>query len=312
MHNVQPVRWKWKIDAKDDPSSMRTEEIPVILPREVWDLRARLHKQRVQPWIAPYLQQKSRQAKHPVYDFLFQYYSFRPAQLARWSPGPNVAIEAGQIDDLPGSPKTWERADQGWKVVPFPNARREYLEWAIRFLGTTAMRDPNFCCFGLHEWAMVYREESIRHSDVPLRLSRSAIASVVDSQNLVCTHFDAFRFFTEPARKRNQTALRRETTVEMDQSGCIHVNMDLYRFCYKIAPWIESELLADAFELARFAREIDMRASPYQLREIGFEPIRVETADGRAEYVRFQRKIFERALPIRHRVLAAYRRLLDV
>jgi hypothetical protein len=291
---------------------MRTEEMPVILPREVWDLRARLHRQRVQPWIAPYLQQKSRQAKHPVYDFLFQYYSFRPAQLARWSPGPNVAIEAGQIDDLPGSPKTWERADQGWKVVPFPNARREYLEWAIRFLGTTAMRDPNFCCFGLHEWAMVYREESVRHSDVPLRLSRSAIASVVDSQNLVCTHFDAFRFFTEPARKRNQTALRRETTVEMDQSGCIHVNMDLYRFCYKIAPWIESELLADAFELARFAREIDMRASAYQLREIGFEPIRVETADGRAEYVRFQRKIFERALPIRHRVLAAYRRLLDV
>jgi hypothetical protein len=290
---------------------MRTDEIPAILPREVWERRARLHQQRVQPWIAPYLDQKSRQAKHPVYDFLFQYYSFRPAQLARWSPGPNVTIEAEQIDDLPGSPKSWERTDDGWRVVPFPNARREYLEWAMRFLGTTAMRDPNFCCFGLHEWAMVYREESIRHFEVPLRLDRSAIAAVVDSQNLVCTHFDAFRFFTEPARKRNQTALRRETTVEVDQSGCIHVNMDLYRFCYKIAPWIESELLADAFELARFAREIDMRASPYQLREIGFEPIRVETADGRAEYVRLQRKIFERALPIRHRVLAAYRRLLD-
>jgi hypothetical protein len=87
------------------------------------------------------------------------------------------------------------------------------------------------------------------------------------------------------------------------------MNMDLYRFCYKIAPWIESELLADAFELARFAREIDMRASPYDLREIGFEPIRVETADGRAEYVRWQGKIFERARPIRQRVLAAYRRL---
>jgi hypothetical protein len=264
----------------------------------------------VQPWIAPYLDQKSRQAKHPVYDFLFQYYSFRPAQLARWSPGPNVTIEAEQIEDLPGSPKSWERIDDGWRVVPFPNTRREYLEWAIRFLGTTAMREPNFCCFGLHEWAMVYREEYIRHSKVPLRLDRSAIASVVDSQNLLCTHFDAFRFFTEPARKRNQTALRRETTVEMDQSGCIHVNMDLYRFCYKIAPWIESELLADAFELARFAREIDMRASPYQLRDMGFEPIRVEIADGRAEYVRLQRKVFERARPIRHRVLAAYRRLL--
>jgi hypothetical protein len=290
---------------------MRTDEIPVTLRREVWECRARQHKQRVQPWIAPYLDQKSRQAKHPVYDFLFQYYSFRPAQLARWSPGANVTIEAEQIDDLPGSLKSWEPADDGWRIVPFPNARREYLEWAVRFLAATAAREPNFWCFGLHEWAMVYRDESVRHSNVPLRLDRSAIASVVDSQNLVCTHFDAFRFFTEPAQKRNQTALRRETTVEMDQSGCIHVNMDLYRFCYKIAPWIESELLADAFELARFAREIDMRASPYQLQEIGFEPIRVETADGRGEYVRLQRKIFERARPIRHRILAAYRRLLD-
>jgi hypothetical protein len=290
---------------------MRTDEIPVTLPRAVWECRARQHKQRIEPWITPYLDQKSRQAKHPVYDFLFEYYSFRPAQLARWSPGPNVTIEAEQIDDLPGSPKSWERADDGWRVVPFPDARREYLEWAIRFLATTAAREPNFCCFGLHEWAMVYRDESIRHSNVPLRLDRSSIASVVDSQNLVCTHFDAFRFFTEAARKRNQTPLCRETTVEMDQSGCIHVNMDLYRFCYKIAPWIESELLADAFELARFAREIDMRASPYQLREIGFEPIRVETADGRAEYARLQRKIFERARPIRRQVLAAYQRLLD-
>jgi hypothetical protein len=291
---------------------MRTAatEISVVLPREVWKLRTRLHKQRVQLWVAPYLDQKSRQAKHPVYDFLFQYYSFRPAQLARWSPGPNVAIEVERVEDLPGPPRSWERARYGWSLVSFPVARREYLAWATRFLSATVLREPNFCCFGLHEWAMVYRGDSIRHSEVPLRMDRSMIASVVDSQNLICTHFDAFRFFTEPAQKRNQTALRRETTVEMDQSGCIHVNMDLYRFCYKIAPWIESELLADAFELARFAREIDMRASPYDLREIGFEPIRVETADGRAEYVRWQRKIFERARPIRQRVLAAYRRLL--
>src|SRR5260370_27935071 len=167
------------------------------------------------------------------------------------------------------------------------------------------MRGAGFYCVCLYEWEMDYREDSIRHSKVPLRLDRSEIASVVDSQNLLCTHFDAFRFFTEPARKRNQTALRRETTIEMDQSGCIHVNMDLYRFCYKIAPWIESELLADAFELARFAREIDMRASPYKLEEIGFDPIRVETADGRAEYVRWQRKIAARARPVRPPVLMA-------
>src|SRR6267378_6403085 len=113
---------------------MRTDEIPVILPREVWERCARLHKQRVQPWIAPYLDQKSRQVDHPVYDFLFQYYSFRPAQLARWSPGPNVPIEAERIEDLPGPPKLWERAVGGWRLVAFPIARREYLDWAVRFL----------------------------------------------------------------------------------------------------------------------------------------------------------------------------------
>ncbi|HET9376950.1 MAG TPA: hypothetical protein VFO40_18395 [Chthoniobacterales bacterium] len=284
-------------------------EASVTMPAAVCRHCVQLYKQRVRPWIAPYLQQKSCQAKHPVYDFLFQYYSFRPGQLARWSPGPDVTIEAERIEDLPGSPDSWERAGDGWKLVTFPIARHEYLEWAIRFLETTAGREASFCCFGLHEWAMVYCQESIRHSEVPLRLERSAIVSFVDSQSLACTHFDAFRFFTEPARKRNHAALRRETTTEMDQAGCIHVNMDLYRFCYKIAPWIDSNLLADAFGLARFAREIDMRASPYNLREFGFEPICVETAEGRAEYVRLQRKISEQARPIRDRVLEAYRRL---
>src|SRR5260370_13857739 len=111
------------------------------------------------------------------------------------------------------------------------------------------MRGAGFYCVCLYEWEMDYREDSIRHSKVPLGLDRSAIASVLDSQNLLCTHFDAFRFFTEPARKCNQTALRRETTVEMDQSRRIHVNMDLYLFCYNIAHWIDSEVFADAFDL---------------------------------------------------------------
>ena len=88
---------------------------------------------------------------------------------------------------------------------------------------------------------------------------------------------------------------------------CEHGSLSLL---LQIAPWLDAELLADAFELTRFAREIDMRASPYNLREVGFEPIPVETAEGRAEYVRLQRKVSERARPIRQRVLAAYRRLV--
>ena len=55
----------------------------------------------------------------------------------------------------------------------------------------------------------------------------------------------------------------------------------------------------DCLELAADARELDMRASPYDLRDYGFEPIAIETPAGRAEYVRAQQDIAERAAPLR-------------
>jgi hypothetical protein len=200
----------------------------------------------------------------------------------------------------------WESVQGGQRLKAFPGSRREFVDWAIHFLNSTAERPPNFSCFGLHEWAMVYRQPAIRHQEVPLRLSRPELDAFLESQQLSCTHFDAFRFFSERAKPRNSMQLERTLTAELDQPACIHVNMDLYRFCYKIAPWIESELLADAFALARSARELDMRASPYDLSEFGFEPILIETADGRAQYVRLQREIARLAEPVRGRVLKAY------
>lgn len=69
------------------------------------------------------------------------------------------------------------------------------------------------------------------------------------------------------------------------------------RWAIKIFPFIPSELLADALELAIQAREVDMRASPYDLsmlremkrfqdaeREYGafnLEPIKIETREVR-------------------------------
>jgi hypothetical protein len=52
-------------------------------------------------------------------------------------------------------------------------------------------------------------------------------------------------------------------------------------------------------ELAAAAREIDMRASPYDLSGYGYSPITVENAAGRAEYVRCQSAITQRAEPLR-------------
>jgi hypothetical protein len=71
-----------------------------------------------------------------------------------------------------------------------------------------------------------------------------------------------------------------------------------------LGPLIESELLVDCLELAADARELDMRASPYDLTAYGFAPITIEEPAGRAEYVRCQLVISERAAPLRQALQA--------
>jgi hypothetical protein len=88
------------------------------------------------------------------------------------------------------------------------------------------------------------------------------------------------------------------------------MDMDLYKWCYKLGPLVDSQLLVDCLELAAEARELDMRASPYDLTHLGFEPITVEEPAGRAEYVRCQGVISDRAAPLRRALLTWCERLL--
>jgi hypothetical protein len=166
-------------------------------------------------------------------------------------------------------------------------------------LSRTAARPARFNCFGLHEWAMVYRAPEVRHGQVPLRLGTSGTDAVVDSMPLRCSHFDAFRFFTPAAAELNGEQLRRDTQLASEQPGCIHAAMDCYKWAYKLGPLVPTELVMDCLELAADARAIDMCASPYDLTDYGFEPITIETAAGRAEYVKAQQGIAERAAPLR-------------
>jgi hypothetical protein len=89
----------------------------------------------------------------------------------------------------------------------------------------------------------------------------------------------------------------------MEQPGCLHATMDLYKWAYKLAPATPSELLADCFALAADVRELDMRASPYDLSGWGYSPVPIETPAGRAEYAKAQAGFAERAAPLRARLL---------
>ena len=100
-----------------------------------------------------------------------------------------------------------------------------------------------------------------------------------------------------------------EDRISLEQPGCVHANMDLYKWAAKSMPWIGSELLLDCFELAMELRDLDMRASPYDLTAWGREPVRIETADGRRIYESEQRRLAEKAAPLRERLIAGLRKI---
>ncbi len=286
-----------------------------LLAEPVWRDRQAAHERRVRAWTDPHQARAARGEKHPVYDFLFSYYGFRPAWLRRWHPGPDVILgEEAAKDFLRWS--EYRETDDGVMVDPakLPVHRRAFVAWLRELLSATLERPAFFGCYGLHEWAMVYRQtpDEIRHNAWPLRFTPDEIARIVEAGPVTCTHFDAFRFFTTPARPLNRLQPARATTAQFEQRGCLHANMDLYKWAFKLAPFTPAKLVADCFELARDVREVDMRASPYDLRTLGFAPISIENAAGRAEYEHHQRAFAERGQPLRRRLLALTERLLAV
>ncbi|MEY3773538.1 MAG: hypothetical protein RLZZ129_318 [Verrucomicrobiota bacterium] len=278
-----------------------------------WLARRSAHEMRVRTWTDPHQTRTARGEKHPVYDFLFSYYAFRPAWLRRWHPGLDAILAGNAAREFLRWPE-YREVDGGVMIDPaaLPPPRREFVAWLRDLLTTMQMRPAFYGCFGLHEWAMVYRQtpEEVRHNAWPLRFPAEEIARIVEAGPVTCTHFDAFRFFTAPARPLNKLQPDRTTVPQHEQRGCLHANMDLYKWAFKLAPFTPAELIADCFALARDIREVDMRASPYDLAALGFPPLAIETAEGRAEYERHQRAFALRGEPLRARLVALCERLL--
>ncbi|HEY0946470.1 MAG TPA: 3-methyladenine DNA glycosylase, partial [Opitutaceae bacterium] len=227
-------------------SAAATETV-TVLSEAAWRAREAAHQARVETWIGPHQQRAARGEKHPVFDFLFSYYSFRPAGLRRWHPGPDVVLAGAAARAFLRWPEYRETGD-GAGVAVEPAAlepkRREFVAWLRDLLVAMRERPAFFGCYGLHEWAMVYRQtpDEVRHNAWPLRFPPAELARIVEGSALCCTHFDAFRFFTAPARPLNRHQPARETTPQLEQRGCLHANMDLYKWCYKLAPFTPAEL----------------------------------------------------------------------
>lgn len=289
---------------------------PVLLPERLWRDRERRHRDTVDALTRDHLHRRQRGTPHPVVDFLFTYYRTSVGAIRRWHPGPGVILENAHH----GPRAQWRHYRRetlhgrtGLIVDPDSVLSRggPRLRHSRAVAEATASRPGATNCFGLHEWAMLYRDRSdgIRHGGVPLRVTHEQVDEVVRSSRLRCTHFDAFRFFTEPARPLNELPLSRGAQVSHEQPACLHAGMDIYAYTTALEAGAPGELLLDSLRAAFSAREVDMRSSPYDLSEWGLAPIPVETPRGRAEFVAFQRAWITRTQALRSRYLRAVDRL---
>ena len=270
--------------------------------------RADHYAARVDAFITPHVERARAGASHPVWDFLFSYYSLRPRQLRCWHPGYGVRLAGAEAfrryrdrrgygGDADGVTVSKDHLRSRLDTIAFVAdllARHRAAAAPAELLRVARVGDglpqrrPSATTVFRCDWAR----------PAPTRWSRPSSRAP-----LRCSHFDAYRFFTADAAPRNTGSPSRATQQDWEQPGCLHANMDLYKWSYKLSPLIDSELLLDCLELAAAAREIDMRASPYDLSDYGYTPIAVEDAAGRAEYVRCQKAIAARAAPLRAALL---------
>ena len=272
-----------------------------------WLPLAQAHRERVEPWISGRLARRPRGEKNAIEDFLFDYYPYSPSKLATWHPGYGVVLEGPEAEPYLQRAGYRAEGDGATADIGSLDSRRDRLDLAIRILEGTSSRPAVTGCFALHEWAMTYRltQEELRHAYLPLRVTAAQVAATVEAIGLRCTHIDAFRFYTPDAVPLNELQPTRATQPDLEQPGCLHASMDLYKYAFWFSPLVPSDLVADCFENAARARELDMRASPYDMSPFGLEPIRVETPEGRREYATEQRALMERTAPLRGRLITA-------
>ncbi|CAN0471479.1 unnamed protein product, partial [Discosporangium mesarthrocarpum] len=123
----------------------------------------------------------------PIFNFLFEYYHFKPRILLQWTPGINVYLEGADPSDrsapLPHKEWAWEVGLGGGRYVAsaMGSKRAGSVRWMRDFLHDTTPRQPVLHCFGLHEWAMLYLppgaggEGLSRHQRLPLRVSQEEV-----------------------------------------------------------------------------------------------------------------------------------------
>jgi len=329
----------WRDAAHQHKTSICRLLAPGLLPAPVLTARQQLGRNKT-PW-------KPLDAKHPVYNFLIEYYGLKgtkgPKRLARWSPSfvdiprgcTSILLENAHENDIGEtlhmrgatlvsqgiaySPEEFFGRGDSSRLQESTKSATAYL-WYRTILKQTLQSEPVLHCHGLHEWAMQYQPEGAPlppsakyQAHLPLRVSRKVICEAVERKGVHCTHVDALRFFAPAAGPLNHhgSRLERIDQLRLEQRACIHAHMDLLKICLRLAPFVDASLVQSVLELALDARRLDVAASPYDASAYGVDIVPIEKPEGRAEYRLRQRVLMFRADPIRRELLKSYEALLS-
>ena len=161
---------------------------------------------------------------HPIYNFLHTYYRYSTDSLLKYSPGllmvSNRLVGATQSDLDEGllhdqylvfDREGGARYDIKELAGESKQSRKKLdtLKRNLQILKSSSQRQPLFSCYGLHEWAMLYKNNEKHQNALDTRLSQEQIDAVVENNPLRCTHYDAFRFFAKDAQGLNRLPLTR-------------------------------------------------------------------------------------------------------
>jgi hypothetical protein len=206
-------------------------DLAVSLDADQWTSRADDYAVRVEAFVTPHAERARFGESHPVWDFLFSYYSLRPGQLRCRHPGYGVRLVGAEALRRYRARRGYTCDESGATVSEdYLRSRLDTISFVADLLRATGQREPRLNCFGLNEWAMIDRSDAVRHDRVPLRLGAAGTDTVVEAElagPLRCSHFDAYRFFTADAAPRNTGSPSRATQQDWEQPGCWHANMDL-------------------------------------------------------------------------------------
>jgi hypothetical protein len=332
----------WRKSALDHQTKIKELLLPGLTPLNDQINSGRLRKNKNAPATRGYDavvdDWTALDPKHPVYNFLIEYYGLKGVKgtrrLARWMPAPvaneSMLLEGASEEDLGSllhmrgasmendgilySPADFFGKGDATRKEDAVRAATPFL-WYRSILKNTAEAEPVLHCFGLHEWAMQYMPEGAPippsakyQGHLPLRVDRQVINETLERKGVSCTHVDALRFFAPAAGPLNHhgAKLERIDQLRMEQPGCMHAQMDLLKICLRLSPFCDAELLQRVLEVSLAARRLDVAASPYDNSSYGITPVPVETSEGRAQYKKEQIAIMLAAAPIRLDLLRAY------